>query len=158
MQLFCKLSRFSAVTKQLNNTYLLLPMKKTLLFCAGLFVISTTALSQNLHPGSAKELELHRIQNIQSGNPADAGIFNKLIITFEDYSLYEKNSEKIQQLLGDQISITSSQNNSDARNVEIVYPLVEAKTDGFLKMFKETAVSFGVLIYEYQEQLVLSTK
>lgn len=158
MQLFCKLSRFSAVTKRLNNTYLLLPMKKTLLFCVGVFVISTTALSQNLHPGSAKELELHRIHNIQSGNPADAGIFNKLVITFEDYSLYEKNSEKIQQLLGDQIAITSSLNNSDARNVEIVYPLVEAKTDDFLKMFKETAVSFGVLIYEYQEQLVLSTK
>lgn len=47
MQLFCKLWRFSQVTKGLNNTYLLLPMKKTLLFGFGMLVISTTAFSQS---------------------------------------------------------------------------------------------------------------
>lgn len=136
------------------NTHAATMKKKLLTSCALLLCIATT-FSQTNYSSSPKEIELHRIQNIKSGLNGDNEVYNKLTFTFEDFALFEKNFSEIQEKLPASLSIQHNLLINNEKKCEILYTLTAAKTDDFLKIFKETIGLFGVLMYDYQEELVI---
>lgn len=113
------------------------------------------SFSQTHYSNSPGDIELHRIENIKSGLNGDQGVLNHLTFTFEDFALFEKHFSEIESVLPSALSIQKMVLLSDQKKCDIIYSLPAAKTDDFLKEFKETIGKFGVLMYNYQEEVII---
>ncbi len=134
-------------------------MKKRL-FITGIVLVAHTAVFSQT-PGSpdlSRDIELHRIENIKSGRKGDEGLLNHLTFTFEDFSLFQKHASEIEQLLKDRTGIEQFIVRDGEQKCEVSYPLVDHPTNDFLKIFKETIGEYKVLMYTYEEELIIKKK
>lgn len=134
-------------------------MKKRLFITGIVLVVHTAVFSQI--PGSpdlSRDIELHRIENIKSGRKGDEGLLNRLTFTFEDFNLFQKHASEIEQLLKDLTGIEQFIVRDWEQKCEVSYPLVDHPTNDFLKIFKETIGEYKVLMYTYEEELIIKKK
>jgi hypothetical protein len=130
-------------------------MKKRLLICCALILFNAPSFTQTHYSNSPREIELHRIENLKAGLNGDEGVYNRLTFTFEDFALFEKHFSEIETMLPSSLSIQKIVILNGEQKCEVIYALPAAKTDDFLKEFKETIGKFGVLMYNYQEEVII---
>lgn len=142
----------------LTNCYIP-TMKKRLFFTGILLVAHTAVFSQTQDsPNSSRDIESHRIENIKSGRKGDEGLLNHLTFTFEDFNLFNKHASEIEQTLKDRTGIDQFIVQAGSQKCEVSYPLVDHPTNDFLKIFKETIGEYKVLMYTYEEELIIKKK
>lgn len=104
---------------------------------------------------SGKALESHIFQNHQAGRLGFEGLFTKMVIEVEDFDLLKNNFIELKGMFEYEFTSVEFNLDENKKRIVIVYDRTLAKTDDFLKIFKETILKKGVLLYLYDEQILI---
>ena len=131
-------------------------MKNKLLLAVVFMLVYNAAFSQTRPTlDQSQEIESHRIQNIKSGKKGDDGLVSRLRFTFEDFNLFQKHATDIEQALKERAGIEQFLVQAEGQTCTVSYLLVNHPVNDFLKIFKETIGGFKVLVYSYEEELII---
>lgn len=152
LQPLCDICVFKTV---LTNCYI--PAMRKKLFIASILLVAHTAVFSQTQSSSnsPRDIELHRKENMKSGRKGDEGLLNHLTFTFEDFSLFQKHASEIEQALKERTAIDLFLVQTTGKKCEVSYPLLSHPTNDFLKIFKETIGAYQVLMYTYEEELLI---
>lgn len=131
-------------------------MKLNFLLLVIVLTCGTNSLSQsNFQAISGKELETYIFQNHQAGKAGFENLYTKMVIEVEDYALLKNNFDELATMFQTVFTTSIFELDDINKRLIVVFEKKIAKTDDFLKVFKETLLQKQVLLYLYEESVLL---
>jgi hypothetical protein len=101
------------------------------------------------------ELERYIISNHQNGKDGFEGLYTKMTIQVEDFDLLKKHYDVLKSAYSERFQFHSFYLDTETQRAIVIYPRSLAKKTEFLKIFKEVMYTKLVLLYLYEESVLV---